>query len=343
MSKGDHDLTLRYHRTHDDASSTAPVPVSRVGPQGLVTASESTPGGSVRPSIAVVVNTLNEEKRLPTALASVYQWVDQIVVVDMHSDDRTADVARSFGADLYLHDRLGYADPARAYALSKATADWILILDADEVVPIELARTLQRVAADNKVDVVRIPMVNHLLGAKLAGTGWGPAQDRHLRFFRKGSLTATPDIHDYLRVAPGARILDLPVRETTTLVHYNYTDVSHFLEKLNRYTDIEASSALEHGQLRSPPMALIAAFREFVSRFVARRGYRDGWRGYYLAILMAGYRLVTAAKIEQLRRAGPRASIEASYERDAERLLQAHGEPAVRRAEAARRIASDRQ
>lgn len=301
------------------------------------------PDESMRPSIAVVVNTLNEEKRLPSALASVYQWVDQIVVVDMRSDDRTADVARSFGAELFLHDRLGYADPARAYALSKATTDWILILDADELVPIELARTLQRVAADNAVDVVRIPMVNHLLGAKLVGTGWGPAQDRHIRFFRKGALTTTPDIHDYLRVAPGARILDLPVRESMALVHYNYTDVGHFLEKLNRYTDIEASSALEHGQPSSRPMALIAALREFVSRFVARRGYRDGWRGFYLAILMAGYRLVTAAKIEQLRRAGPRSDIEASYEQDADRLLHAHGEPAVVRAEAARRITADRQ
>jgi glycosyltransferase involved in cell wall biosynthesis len=308
-----------------------------------VTASESVPSGPVRPSIAVVVNTLNEERRLPSALASVYQWVDQIVVVDMHSDDHTADVARSFGADVYLHERLGYADPARAFALSKATADWILILDADEVVPSELARTLQRVAADDEVDVVRIPMVNHLLGAKLAGTGWGLAQDRHLRFFRKGSLTTTPDIHDYLRVAPSARILDLPVRESMALVHYNYTDVGHFLEKLNRYTDIEATSALAHGELSSRPKALIAALREFVSRFVVRRGYRDGWRGFYLAILMAGYRLVTAAKIEQLRRAGPRADIEASYQRDADRLLMAHGEPAVLRADAARRIAGDRQ
>jgi glycosyltransferase involved in cell wall biosynthesis len=83
----------------------------------------------------VVINTLNEERRLPYALRSVQDWVDEIVVVDMHSDDKTVEIAEAFGARIFTHERVGYADPARAFAFARATGDWILILDADELVP----------------------------------------------------------------------------------------------------------------------------------------------------------------------------------------------------------------
>jgi glycosyltransferase involved in cell wall biosynthesis len=76
-----------------------------------------------RATISVVINTLNEEHRLPFALRSVRDWVDQIVVVDMHSDDGTVAVARDFGAQVFMHERLAYADPAREFALAQATGD----------------------------------------------------------------------------------------------------------------------------------------------------------------------------------------------------------------------------
>ena len=85
--------------------------------------------------ISVVINTLNEERRLPYALRSVQDWVDEIVVVDTHSDDKTVEIAEEFGARIFTHERVGYADPARAFAFARATGDWILILDADELVP----------------------------------------------------------------------------------------------------------------------------------------------------------------------------------------------------------------
>lgn len=277
--------------------------------------------GTSRTTISAVVNTLNEERRLSRCLGSVRPWVDDIVVVDMDSEDRTVEIARSFGARVYRHDRYEYADPARAYALAQATGDWILILDADELVPAALARTLVRIATTAEADVVKIPMVNYLFGAPLRGTGWAPEQDKHMRFFRRGSVRATPEIHNYLHIVDGARVVDLPAEDGECLIHHNYVDVRQFIEKMNRYTEIEAQDLVSKGRRLSHAAAIASAGREFVRRYFRHRGYRDGWRGFYLAWLMAGYRLVTAAKLEQIRRAGSSVEIEEGYSREAARVL----------------------
>src|SRR3989344_399647 len=85
--------------------------------------------------ISVVINTLNEEKNLPRALSSVKNFADEVVVVDMKSKDNTQVLARNYGAKVYEHEQSGYVEPARNFAISKATSDWIFILDADEEVP----------------------------------------------------------------------------------------------------------------------------------------------------------------------------------------------------------------
>src|SRR5688572_12024024 len=84
--------------------------------------------------ISVVINTFNEEKNIERAIKSV-AWADEILVCDMHSDDNTAIIARKLGATVFLHKRVGFVEPARNFAISKASNDWILILDADEEIP----------------------------------------------------------------------------------------------------------------------------------------------------------------------------------------------------------------
>jgi glycosyltransferase involved in cell wall biosynthesis len=275
--------------------------------------------------ISVVVNTLNEEARLPYALRSVHGWADEIIVVDMHSEDRTAEVARGFGAAVYLHPRASVVEPARAFALAQATGEWILLLDADELIPAPLAAALRQLAREDGADVARIPRLNYMLGAPLRYTGWGPVQDRQLRFFRRGSIEASATIHAGLRPVEGARIIDLPDGPGRAIAHFSYLDVEHFLEKLNRYTTVEAAQARERGERAAPVRALMRAGKEFLARYLRHGGYRDGWRGFYLSLFMAHYRLATAAKLTELERVGDRAAIAARYEAAAERILGAAG------------------
>ncbi len=280
----------------------------------------------MKPLISVAINTLDEEKNLPFALRSVKSWADDIVVVDMHSTDRTVEIATSFGARVYPHERLGFADPARAFAIEQTRGEWVLILDADELIPRGLSQRLLEIAASGEADVVQIPRLNYLLGARLEHTGWGLRSDYQLRFFRRGSLVTTDTIHDFLKPVPGARRLRLPVDAELSIVHFNYLDVTHFLDKLNRYTSIEAKQAAERGESGSVPGSLWKSGREFYRRFVGSGGYRDGWRGFYLSAMMAFYRLSVAAKLTELGEGLTAETTERHYAEIAERVLAEYAE-----------------
>lgn len=278
--------------------------------------------------ISVVINTLNEEHNLPYCLRSVAAWATDIVVVDMHSTDATREIAERFGARVFLHEPLGFADPARAFAVSQASGDWVLVLDADELVPAALYRELSRIATTDHTDVVKIPRRNYMFGASLAHTGWDPARDAQLRFFRKGALTLTHEIHRFLQPNPGARVMTLPDRDEWHLIHFNYVSIQQFVEKLNRYTTIEAIQSLERGTEFTPGKALRWAAKEWYQRFIAQRGYKDGWRGFYLALMMAFYRVITAAKLAELRQMGTAPEIAKRYAQIAEELIAQYDDTA---------------
>jgi glycosyltransferase involved in cell wall biosynthesis len=272
-----------------------------------------------RPLISAVINTLNEEMRLPYALRSLEGWVDEIVVVDMYSDDRTAAIAMEHGARVVSHPRTGYVEPARRFALAQASGEWILIIDADEVVPRPLGRRLREIAKGSEWDVVSIPWLNYLLGRPMMHAGWGPDQDRHSRFFRSGLFTASDEIHAYGSFEVSARILQLPYSKGYAVVHFNYTDIHQFVAKLNRYTEAEAGRKSLTGSIWR---VMASAAKEFARRFIKQQGWRDGWRGFYLSALMAGYKIIEGAKARQLSEAGSKVEIEAHYRAEAERWLQ---------------------
>lgn len=274
------------------------------------------------PPVSVVMNTLDAERFLRFALASVRGWAAEIVVVDMESTDRTVAVARELGARVLSHPRAnGCPEPARAFAVEAASHPWVLVLDADELVPLGLSRRLLALAARGDVDAVRIPRVNHLLGAPVLHSGWNPERDRHLRFFRPGTVAVPTRVHEPFRARAGARVVDLPVEAGAMLVHFNYTDVDDFVARLARYTSLEAEDAVARGERAGIARGLAAAVREWFVRWVWHGGWRDGWRGRQLALLMAAYRVIVQAKMASRARIGREADVAALYGREAERLL----------------------
>jgi (heptosyl)LPS beta-1,4-glucosyltransferase len=280
------------------------------------------------PRISVVVNTLNEEENLPYALRSVCSWADEMVVVDMHSDDRTAEVAAELGARVHLHERTGVVEAARNHAISLATGDWILLLDADELIPRPLSRRLREIASDDLADVVVVSRLNYLLGAPLLHTGWGPEQDRHARFFRRGCLVASETIHRPPESVAGARVVTLPYRPDEAIVHFSYLDSAHFIERLNRYTSVEALQARARGEGTTTWGTAWRAGREFAARYFRHGGYRDGWRGLYLSLFMAFYRAARDAKLVELERVGEREEIRGRYREEARRVIGQYAEEA---------------
>lgn len=273
------------------------------------------------PRISAVINTLNEEANLPYALRSVRTWVDEIVVVDMHSEDRTVEIAREYGSRVYLHPRIKDFDGARAFAVAQATGDWILMLDSDEVIPKALSETLIGMAQDDLADVVRVPMIHYMLGARMMYTHCRPEENYHPRFFKPGFLRLTERVHNFASPTPGARVRRVPCGPDQAIVHFANIDLSDILDKINRYTTLEAEQSPSRGQRPGALRAVARASKRFFHYYVTEKGYRDGWRGFYVSAAIGFYAFSIYIKLFELYRNGPREEVRRLYQTKAEKLI----------------------
>jgi len=245
-----------------------------------------------RNKISAVIHTFNSEIFLKECLSHL-QWCDEIVVVDMFSTDQTRTIAQAAKANIYLHENVGYADPARQFGLSKCSHDWILAIDSDEIVPEILAQKIQTFLKSPNADVVHLCFRNYFFGRELKGSGWS-YRDLHVpRLFKKTSLNYGSAVHDFIQISGTAR-LDQWIERDLAVIHFNYLSVEHFISKLNRYTNFEARK-LTAG--KNPFYQMSYHFmREFFGRLIILRGYQDGWVGIYLSLAMAFYRWTAIAK-----------------------------------------------
>src|SRR5213593_3191066 len=181
-------------------------------------------------TIAAVVITKNEEGNIQECLESA-RWADEIVVVDAESTDRTAKLAKAYTPKVFVRTWPGYG-PQKNFAMDQATADWILILDADERVSPELRNKIEAVLQeDPDVSAYRVPRRNYYYGRWIRGAGQYP--DRQLRLIRRGQGRYNDlPIHEHLQVE--GLIEDLQGH----LEHHSYpTVLSHEL-KVGRYSTL---------------------------------------------------------------------------------------------------------
>ncbi len=243
--------------------------------------------------ISVVINTFNEEKTIEGAIKSV-AWADEITICDMHSEDRTVEIAKKAGAKVIFHKKIDYVEPARNFAISKASGDWVLILDPDEEVAQQLAKRLKMIASGmKKIDYVRIPRKNIIFGKWMKGAMWWP--DFNVRFFKRGSVEWIDEIHRPPRTQGAG--LDLPAEEELAIIHKNYQTISQFITRMNRYTSVEANQLIKQNYQFKWPDLIEKPLSEFLSRFFANRGFEDGLHGLALSLLQALSFLIVYLKV----------------------------------------------
>lgn len=246
--------------------------------------------------ISVVINTLNEVQTIESAIKSV-QWADEVLVCDMHSDDDSPLIAKKLGATVIFHKRLQFVEPARNFAISKTSHEWVLVLDPDEEVPEYLAKKLQEIASEDGVATfVEIPRKNIIFGKWMQNSMWWP--DYNIRFFKKENVTWSGKIH--IPPKTTGQGIKLPAEERLAIIHHHYTSVSQFISRMDRYSDIQAKELKQSGvdfdwrDLISKPLG------EFLGRFFANRGFEDGLHGLALAFLQAFSFLVVYLKLWQM-------------------------------------------
>lgn len=254
------------------------------------------------PKISVVINTLNEEKNIKKAIKSVKEFADEIVVVDMESDDDTAKIAKKLGSKVYSHRRMGYVEPARNFAISKTKGDWILVLDADEETPKTLGSNLKEFIKNDKAHYYAIPRKNIIFNRWIQHSGWWP--DYNVRFFKKGHVNWSEIIHS-VPTTKGVGI-DLPPEEDLAIIHHHYQSIEQFIMRLNRYTTVQAKELQKEKAKFKVSNIIKKPSEEFLSRYFAQEGYKDGVHGLVLALLQGVSELVVYAKLWELQKFKPK-------------------------------------
>jgi len=245
--------------------------------------------------ISAVINTYNEEKNLERALRSLV-WAEEIIVVDMESTDKTLEIAAKFNAKVYSHPYVGYVEPARNLGLEKANGDWIFILDADEEATLLLGKKLRQLSENIEGKTYfRLPRKNILFDKWIQHTGWWP--DYQIRFFRKGSVTWGDEIHSIPETRGKGE--DIPASEENALIHHNYQTVEQFVTRMNRYTTIEARLLYNQKQPFEWKKLIERSIGEFLGRYFAGEGYKDGVHGLGLSLLQSFYQVLVQLKLWQ--------------------------------------------
>jgi glycosyltransferase involved in cell wall biosynthesis len=277
--------------------------------------------------VSVVIHTLNEDKNIRYCLESV-KWADEIILVDMYSEDKTVDIAREYTDKIFFFESVGYADPARKFSLEKTTNQWILSIDADELVPKIFKDRLFQIMEDDLADVVYTPHNNYFFGDLMKGTGWGPVQDYHPRFFKKNFLNYSDKIHSFTSIKDTARLYTIE-NPDEGFIHFNYIDVEQFIEKLNRYTTIEAKNLFLTGEDTNKKGLIKIMWDEFYGRYYKKKGYKEGFQGLSLSLLMAMYRLATYSKLKLMMKYNtnnPHEKIAEEYQKLADKILDQYNE-----------------
>lgn len=254
------------------------------------------------PKISVAMITLNEEENLPFALRSVSAWADEIIVVDMYSEDKTVDIAKQFGAKVYFHDRVPAFDIAKKLAVQKTSNEYVLILDADEIASKPLALNLLYIAEKQLADVVFVPRINYIFGEMMHHTAYGPNEDSQLRFFKKNKVDICSTLHAYINPVKEAKILYLTYENNNdiALIHFQYAEIDAYMEKFLRYNTVEAKQFMENNRYDETLM-IKSSLREFYNRYIEREGFKDGWRGFFVAMGLAFSKIFIFIKMEEMK------------------------------------------
>jgi glycosyltransferase involved in cell wall biosynthesis len=233
------------------------------------------------PRLSAVLITHDEEANLPACLASLRDLADEIVVLDSGSVDHTVAIAEAAGARVASHQFAGFG-VAKQRALEMARGTWVLSVDADERVTPALAAEIRATLASagaGSPDGYLVRRDVYFLGRRLRFGGMG--HDWVLRLFRRAAGRFSDDpVHEHVEV-PGR-----PGRLRGALEHHAYGSLAEHVEKMNRYTDIQASVKAARGVRYRAWMWLRLPWEVFV-RVVLRLGLLDGDAGVIFATMSA--------------------------------------------------------
>lgn len=248
----------------------------------------------VRETVACAVVAFNEEKNLLSCLESA-KWMDEIIVVDSFSTDRTIEIAEAYSSRIFRRSWKGFGDQ-KNYAMDQATTNWVFILDSDEQIPEDLRKEIESVLSDPSPDravAYSVPRHNYYFGSLVLHAGCYP--DYQLRLFRRGiGHLDDAEPHNKFIFSGKADYLHCP------LIHNTRPTLTNFFEKFPNFTTLAAQDrAKTKRHVRGMDLLFRPVFT-FCKYYLTRKGYRDGMSGFLVSALSSMYTFVKYAKLYEM-------------------------------------------
>ena len=245
-------------------------------------------------TISAIIITKNEEQRINACLMSL-DWVDEIVVVDSGSTDRTREIC-SQNSKVVFHELPweGFGIQKNR-ALERASGDWVFSIDADEIVPPELAAEIRGTIRNASCDGYTAKRKNFYRNQWIRHSGWWP--DEILRLFRR----ERGRFNDRL-VHESVELTGRPGQLAGCIEHYSFTSVGDFIRKADSYSSPGARVMFDRGKTTSPFKALVRGTATFLKTYILKRGFLDGSAGILIAVSNAAgvfYRHMKCVELQQ--------------------------------------------
>ncbi len=241
--------------------------------------SEMKKGSDKSYSLSVIIVAMNEEDRITSCLESVFSIADEIIVLDSGSTDRTVEIAKAYSDKVFETDWPGYG-PQKQRALEKATAEWVLSIDADEALSPELFSEIHEVLSASPEEIgFMLPWAVTIFGETL---NHGRSARAPLRLFkRKGSRFTSSLVHEKI-LLPKGKIKKLNGR----LLHFTHRDFGHYMEKNRHYAWLGAQKRFASRKAGfGLTGAALRALWTFIQIYFIRLGFLDGRLGFLVAVM----------------------------------------------------------
>lgn len=233
--------------------------------------------------ITAIIVVHGNPSHFSQCVESIVNHVDEIIIGDVGMSVHLPQKAKAKSKIIKLDQKTPFADLVKEDLKAQATGDFILYLDPDEVLN-ESFWNIVKKEVDN-YDYFLLPRKNIIFGKWISRAGWWP--DYQVRFFRKDAVVWPKKIHP--QPTTTGREYKIEAKEELAILHFNYDNITHYLEKAIRYAKFEADDAIREHKELTLRQTIPHAIHEFISRYFANDGYKDGSHGFIVSFLQMFY------------------------------------------------------
>ncbi len=248
--------------------------------------------------LTAILITLNEERNIGRAIASLQGVADEVIVVDSFSADKTPEIVRSSGAKLVQKEWMGYS-ATKNFANSLATHSYILSIDADEALNEELKKNIIALKKNGLNGVYSANRMTNYLGKWIRHSGWYP--DWKVRIFPKAETKWVGEfVHEELEFSTPQKV----TRLGGILEHYSYYSYADHRARADKYSLLTAKKMCAAGKSAGVLEPYISAAGRFVAMYFIKLGFLDGWKGFKIAQISAASNILKYKELRRLSKNG---------------------------------------